>query len=76
MDEEELNWLIDEEADWQDDALAGYDVFLEELTDEAIDGIDLLTSVMYEQGQIVGLEDIQDVSEIDGLIQPEIARCV
>ncbi len=73
LDEEELNWLIDEEADWQDDALAGYDGFLEELTDEAIDGIDLLTSVMYEQGQIVGLEDIQDVSEIDGLIQPEIA---
>ncbi|MEQ1841078.1 MAG: autotransporter-associated beta strand repeat-containing protein, partial [Verrucomicrobiales bacterium] len=73
LDEEELNSLIDDEFDWQDDALAGYDGFLEELTDEAIDGIDLLTSVMHDQGQIVGLEDIQDASEIDGLIQLEIA---
>ena len=73
LDEEELNWLIDEEADWQEDTLAGYDGFLEELPDEAIDEIDLLTSVMFDQGQIYGIEDIEDVSEIDGLLQPEIA---
>ena len=72
-DEEELHWLIEEETDWEDDPLLGYDGFLEELTDEAIDGIDLFTSVMHDQGHIVGLEDIQEASEIDGFAQHEIA---
>ncbi|MAS94337.1 MAG: hypothetical protein CMO55_14155 [Verrucomicrobiales bacterium] len=70
-----FDWFIDD-TEWADEEFTEYEGYLEALTEEAMEGIDLLTAIMHEQGHILGLEDVDDVSEIDGLMGEEIGEGV
>ncbi len=62
-----LDWFIDQ-TESLDEEFVGYDGYLEALTDQALEGIDLLSVIMHEQGHILGLADVYDASEVDGLM--------
>jgi len=61
------DWFIDE-TEWLDEEFASYEGYWDAITEEAIAGIDLLTVIMHEQGHILGLLDLEESSEIDGLM--------
>ncbi|MEC5126218.1 Calx-beta domain-containing protein, partial [Verrucomicrobiales bacterium BCK34] len=69
------DWFVDE-TEWLDEEFVAYEGYLEAITEEAIDGIDLLTAIMHEQGHILGLEDEMDADEIDGLLAFKIGEGV
>ena len=62
-----LDWFIDQ-TESLDEEFAMTDGLLEALTEEAMEGIDLLTVIMHEQGHILGLADVYAASEIDGIM--------
>ena len=69
------DWFIDE-TEWLDEEFVAYDGYLEAITEEAIDGIDLLTAIMHEQGHILGLEHDMEDGEVDGLLALSIGEGV
>ncbi|MDF1741763.1 MAG: Calx-beta domain-containing protein, partial [Verrucomicrobiales bacterium] len=69
------DWFVDE-TEWLDEEFVAYDGYLEAITDSAMEGIDLLTAIMHEQGHILGLEDEMDADEIDGLLAFKIGEGV
>src|SRR6056297_2840326 len=66
-----FNWFVDETEDLDEEFVA-YDGYLDAVADEAMDSIDLLTAIMHEQVHILGIEDIDEPAEIDGLMDSRL----
>lgn len=66
-----LGWFVDE-TEALDEEFVTFDGYWDAVTDEAMEGIDLLTVILHEQGHILGLADLEEAGDIDGLMGESI----